>query len=70
MAGSKMIEEDDEESAMNGPVAPVMDEKEDIEMEEEDVKPDITIIESEASNGRQNRNTIDDSRNDGVLAWS
>ena len=68
---------DDEEAAMNGPVvpsrnkspAPAMDEKEDIEMEE-DIKPDITIIQGQTTAGRQDRNTIDDNRNDGVLAWS
>ena len=77
LADGKEENRDDEEAAMNGPVvpstnktpAPAMDEKEDIEMEE-DIKPDITIMESQTTTGRQDRNTIDDNRNDGVLAWS
>ena len=76
MADSKEELGNDEETALNesaGPVrseqaAPIVDEKEDIEME--DVKPDIEIIESPSTSGRQDRNTIDDNRNDGVLAWS
>lgn len=45
-----------------------MDEKEEIEM---DVKPDISVVESQAATlGQQDGNTIDDNRNDGVLAWT